>query len=319
MHHIKTSKTFATFFFLSALAIIFVADRSSGAAQSPNRAALVVKFGDGSTATRCVSFDEDTITGYELLERSGFSFVASFETQGAAICQIEADGCPANDCFCQSPPDYWSYWHLNEGDWVYSYQGSGLYTVEDGIVDGWAWGPGEPPPMTPFDQICTDLAPTSTPTASNTQQPEPAATETPLPTVNPTSTSEAYPPPARATNTPNVSDPVQPTDTPLSATPPSTATAIPADSSTSSIAAPSNPRLIMPAVHATPTRGNLPDSPTAVPPTESPTLISTATSNSLTMGTPNSASGLPFNYVVFGVLAGSLAFVVIVQSYKRRQ
>ena len=319
MEHIKTSKTFATFVFLSALALIFIADPSSGAAQSPNRAALVVIFGDGSTTTRCVSFEEDTITGYELLEQSGFSFVASFETQGAAICKIEEDGCPANDCFCQSPPDYWSYWHLAEDDWVYSYQGSGLYTVEDGIVDGWAWGPGEPPPMVSFDQICMDPTPTSTPTATHTQQPEPTATKTTLPAVNPTSTSEAYPPPARATSTPNSSAPAQATNTPPSVAPPPTATPVQAGPSTSAIASASNPRIIIPAVHATPTRGRLLESPTMAPPTETPTPKPTANPKTLNMGAPPSGSGVPFNYVIFGVLAGSLSFVVIVQSYKRRQ
>jgi len=318
MEHIKTSKTFATFVFLSALALIFIADPSSGAAQSPNRAALVVKFGDGSTATRCISFEEDTITGYELLEQSGFSFVASFETQGAAICKIEEDGCPANDCFCQSPPDYWSYWHLAEDDWVYSYQGSGLHTVENGFVDGWVWGPGEPPPVIPFEQVCFDPTPTSTPTATHTQQPEPTATKTTLPAVNPTSTSQAYPPPSRATSTPNISAPAQLTNTPLFATSPPAATPVPVQSSSNSNAAASDPRIIMPAVHATPTRGNLPPSPTVTAPKKTSMIILTATPSPLGMGAPSPGIGVPVNYMVFGILAGSLSFVVVLQNLKRR-
>jgi len=147
-------------------------------AQATNRAGLVVRFGDGSLITRCIEFGESEISGYEALTRSGLNVVAAFDPgAGAAICAIEGTGCPADDCFCASPPDYWAYWHLTGGAWVYSQIGSSGYVVRDGDVEGWSWGPGEPPPVIPFDQICIP-PPTETPLPSPTLAP----TATPMPT-----------------------------------------------------------------------------------------------------------------------------------------
>ena len=43
-------------------------------AQTPNQAGLVVVHGDGTTTSRCVNFESESISGYELLERSGLTF-----------------------------------------------------------------------------------------------------------------------------------------------------------------------------------------------------------------------------------------------------
>jgi len=94
---------------LCLLLIISVVMRvSSTQAQQSNRVALVVHFGD-STLTRCVAFDEPEISGYDVLARSGLSFVASFDSgPGAAICAIENTGCPAESCLLCQAPLYWS-------------------------------------------------------------------------------------------------------------------------------------------------------------------------------------------------------------------
>ena len=43
--------------------------------QEPNHASLVVVYPDGRVETLCVEFDEETISGAELLRRSGLSVV----------------------------------------------------------------------------------------------------------------------------------------------------------------------------------------------------------------------------------------------------
>ncbi len=163
-------------------------------AQSPNRAGLVVRFGDGSFITRCVEFSEPQISGYDvLLIHSGLNVVVAYYSgEGAAICKIEHEGCPVEECLACAYPNYWSYWHLADGAWAYSQAGAAGYTVHPGDVEGWSWGTGDPPPVVPFDQIC---APPSTDTPSPTDTPLPP-TDTPVP---PTDT------------------PVPPTDTPLPA------------------------------------------------------------------------------------------------------
>jgi hypothetical protein len=71
---------------------------------------------------------------------------------GGAVCGIEGTGCPVNDCFC-AIPNYWSYWHINDGTWEYSGAGAQDSTVHDGDVEGWSWG-AEPPATLLFHQVC---------------------------------------------------------------------------------------------------------------------------------------------------------------------
>ena len=53
-------------------ALCFLAGASAARAQGgDHRAGLVIRFGDGSVQTQCVSFGESSITGEELLQRSG--------------------------------------------------------------------------------------------------------------------------------------------------------------------------------------------------------------------------------------------------------
>lgn len=178
------------------IAISPLAGAGLARAQQPNQVGLVVQHGDGRLITRCVKFDESQISGYEMLTRSGLEVVANFDWgMGAAICAIDGEGCPANNCFCQcqgSPCIYWAYHHLVDGQWVYSNLGASNYNVRHGDVEGWAWGAGAmegggaQPPVIPFDQICV-----------------PPATETPVPTDTPTpAPPTATPIPATATVTP---------------------------------------------------------------------------------------------------------------------
>jgi len=145
------------------------------AAQSQRRAALIAQFGDGSYVTRCISFSEESITGLELLVRSGLQV----SLWGGAVCRIEQEGCdyPATTCFCQckgSSCQYWSYWHWKDDKWTYAQIGSGDYPVHDGAVEAWLWGDAQAPPVTlSFADICgpsatgpTEGIPSATPTAS---------------------------------------------------------------------------------------------------------------------------------------------------------
>jgi hypothetical protein len=165
---------------LLTLTLVFPPPAPTGA-QTGNRVALVVRFDDETVVTRCITFSEAQISGYEVLDRSGLKIVADFSGMGAAICKIEDTGCSdSSNCFCKSPPDYWSYWHLDGEAWVYAQAGASGHQVSDGDVEGWSWGPAKPPPVIPVDEICTP-PPTDTPTPTNTP------TATPIPTLQPTS------------------------------------------------------------------------------------------------------------------------------------
>lgn len=162
---------------VALLGLALLLSSASSRAADDNRVALVVSLGDGETATRCVSFPEESITGYEALQRSGLAFETEVQAGGAAVCSIEGRGCPADNCFCSCPGGtdclYWSYWHQIDGEWVYSVAGAGLYRVSDGAVEGWVWGPGSvsqapPPPDVSFADVCPDAAASSSPAAGST-------------------------------------------------------------------------------------------------------------------------------------------------------
>ena len=190
---------------LSALATLVLAlTLLSGMARAdgPSRVGLVVRFGDGSVFTRCIEFDEDQISGLEVLLRSGLSVIYEQSGMGAAVCKIENDGCdfPAESCFCQclggADCVYWSYWHLKEGVWQYSPVGASGYFVRDGDVEGWAWGPGTTgsgpePPVIEFNSICAP-PPTATPTPTTEPTETPFPTDTPVPPT-PVVAFTAYP------------------------------------------------------------------------------------------------------------------------------
>ncbi|MGQ9490119.1 MAG: hypothetical protein ACUVR4_05460 [Anaerolineae bacterium] len=140
------------------------------AAQSgPQRAGLVVRFGDGRVETRCITFDAAAISGVELLERSGLQIILDYNNGlGGAVCSIAGEGCafPQEDCFCRcqgTECQYWAYYHGQDGRWLYSDLGASSYQVTDGALEGWSWGQGSfsagtEPPFIPFDEVCPPAA-----------------------------------------------------------------------------------------------------------------------------------------------------------------
>ena len=142
----------------------------AGGPDGENRAALVVRYEDGSVETKCVSFSEPEITGEELLQRSGLTVVMDYNAlAGGAVCSIKglrspaaAGGCSVQDCFCRcqgSDCQYWAYFHWVDGGWQYSQLGASSYQVKNGSLEGWSWGPGNfssgtAPPVVKFEDVC---------------------------------------------------------------------------------------------------------------------------------------------------------------------
>lgn len=161
------------------------------------QAGLVARLSENEWVTRCVSFDEEQISGYELLLRSGLALEVAFESMGVQVCGIEGVGCSQADCLCQCRGGgecvYWSYWQLRDEGWRYARVGAAAYRLGHGDVDGWAWGPGtvteapQPPPVT-FAEICPDAAAPPSPLESGellpATPPAPEAAGSVAPPVN---------------------------------------------------------------------------------------------------------------------------------------
>lgn len=189
-----------------ALLLLAIAGGLPGQASAgePNQAGLVIQFGDGRIETRCVAFQEDEITGAELLTRSGLTLSVDASTgMGITVCQIEGEGCgyPAEPCFCQCMGGgdcaYWNYYFRDPGatGWSYSALGAVLRKVNAGSVEGWVWGDGSSPPSAEvtYETIC--LPPTAAPneTTEPTAPPTPTATAVPAGTASPTRAATAPP------------------------------------------------------------------------------------------------------------------------------
>lgn len=177
---------------LLLLLLLIVAEAAR--AQDSHHAALVVRYSDERTESVCVSFSEETITGYDLLQRSGLDLASDNSGAGVKICRIDDTGCPSGNCFCQCQGDpcvYWSYWQRRDGAWQYAIAGAAVNEVEDGAVEGWSWGPGSvseaiAPPETSFEDVCAPTPPVTSPTAAAASSvPGPENSAAPTPMVNP--------------------------------------------------------------------------------------------------------------------------------------
>ena len=150
-----------------------------------HRAVLIVQFDEGQSQQMYIAFGEETLSGLDLLNRSGLKL----SMWGSAVCRIEAQGCayPVEPCFCQcrgAPCAYWSYWHWQAGRWVYSQVGAASHQVHDGDIEGWAWSDGQPPSVTPTPG--TALTPAAAEASDAPGQPGPALSprETPAPAAS---------------------------------------------------------------------------------------------------------------------------------------
>ncbi|MEU5154540.1 hypothetical protein [Glycomyces sp. NPDC021274] len=115
---------------------------------------VVVDFGplaaDDSTApaTGCAA---DPANGLDALARAGFSVTEVASIRGM-VCRI--DELPESTCATAPPAkEYWSYWHAEAGDteWSYSPVGGADSSPDAGDVEGWSFGDGAAPALSPAD------------------------------------------------------------------------------------------------------------------------------------------------------------------------
>lgn len=160
----------------SAAFIAPVAHAPSACAASAHHAALIIDTGS-QVVRKCVGFDEDSITGKDMLDRADVNVVYSDKYSEAFVCSMLGVGndqahCPNNDA-----NQNWSYYEAKSGDAgfpsSYSNVGASRTTVRDGDVEGWTWGRQSPPPYSPASAVCPAAAPAPTTTA-----PAPAVTTT---------------------------------------------------------------------------------------------------------------------------------------------
>jgi hypothetical protein len=84
--------------------------------------------------------------GLVALTKAGFSYTFVPRLPGF-ICRIDNEPSKCNGAPASA---YWSYWHAKpHGKWIYSTLGAGSYHPKSGWVEGWAFGDGKPPRISP--------------------------------------------------------------------------------------------------------------------------------------------------------------------------
>ena len=132
------------------------------AAAGAEHVALVVQHGDGSVVTRCVAFNNATISGEELLNQSGVAWSSqTFGGFGAAVCAI--DGEPAHYVDCPGKDYYWALFvSRGGGPWQLSSGGISSITLVDGDAEGFRYAPdaGIAAPPVSASGVCPAATPT---------------------------------------------------------------------------------------------------------------------------------------------------------------
>jgi hypothetical protein len=146
---------------LAALAVVLAAPLTASAATSPAIAksgaaaactsttkgvTVVVDFTrlHGKIKTACDPSDPKT--GLAALTGARFSYTF-VPRQPGFVCTIDKRPNPCNGAPASA---YWSYWHAKpHGKWVYSNLGAGTYHPAPGSVQGWAFGSGQAPGISP--------------------------------------------------------------------------------------------------------------------------------------------------------------------------
>ena len=119
-----------------------------------NVAGIVVEYAEGHYSMALVPFEEETISGIDLLSRSGLSLLMiDFGGMGKGVCAIEKTGCELDACrarLCQTGDPESPFWHYLQhpldGDWHMAALGASSSKVSDGGVDGWFWTGSNPEP-----------------------------------------------------------------------------------------------------------------------------------------------------------------------------
>jgi hypothetical protein len=189
----------------------------SCAAAGSHHAALVVEHGDGSVVTRCVAFDTDSISGEELLNRSGIAWSSrTFGGFGDAVCAL--DGEPARYVDCPGKDSYWAVFVARGGSWQLANVGISTLAVHDGDAEGFRYVPASGVPAGPVSaaRVCvaaTTPAPrrsaaasaavASAAAAGATTAASPAASPAATPAATAAATPAASPPPAAPAREPS--------------------------------------------------------------------------------------------------------------------
>ncbi|MFY1692837.1 hypothetical protein [Plantactinospora sp. WMMB782] len=149
---------------IAALIAIVVVTAGLVAADPTPRPAHAAACGPGTGVTVVVDFTAfglgvqtacylgDPPTGLAALQGAGYTVTGTQRWGLAFICRINGRPTPVAEPCVNTPPAsaYWSYWHATPGGtWSYSTLGATSYNPAQGTVEGWRFGSGQAPSISP--------------------------------------------------------------------------------------------------------------------------------------------------------------------------
>jgi len=109
-----------------------------------NYAAIVVDPGDGAAQSACVSLNEQSLSGFDLLEASGFDSETDQDGFMTSLLDISNQDGETN---------YWSYWYWDGREWQFQSTGAANTAVLPGTVEAWHFTSWENYPSFPSEFI----------------------------------------------------------------------------------------------------------------------------------------------------------------------
>lgn len=131
------------------------ADSSSIPGQTCDGIEVLVDFGTlgGGVKTGCAPASAPN--GLAAATDAGFGIGYVPRVPGM-VCALNSLPDPCNG----APADaYWSYWHGQDGRWIYANEGAGTSQPHRNVVEGWAFGAGKPPNSAPDIALAATSAP----------------------------------------------------------------------------------------------------------------------------------------------------------------
>ena len=148
---VRLSAVLAVVMLLAATLVAVVAEATPAAAAACGSAhkqgvTVVVDFTKFHRGVKVGCDAKRPANGLIALRKAGFSYTFVPRVPGF-ICTIDKEPGKCNGAPAKA---YWSYWHAKpHGKWIYSTQGAGGYHPKSGWVEGWAFGSGKPPAISP--------------------------------------------------------------------------------------------------------------------------------------------------------------------------
>lgn len=123
-----------------------------------NRAGLIIQNSTGAVISRCVEFEEETITVEELLQRSGFRLMTEASSFGTLVYYIHDDGTPPGVFHPEGW--FWNFYVHDGSGWVSSPVGVSSAAATHGDLFGFVFGPFEvnQPPAPSFAEVCETIS-----------------------------------------------------------------------------------------------------------------------------------------------------------------